>query len=186
MPQTLDSLFQRYQTTLNLRSHRQEVLASNISNADTPGYKARDFDFGQALTRALGAEGQSSGGRLSLSAADEGSAAFATSATPASLAVSTGASASAGQAALPGEGGGLLHTAAGHLGASAFDPVGHALAQSAAELKYRQSVQDSVDGNTVDMDVERAAFADNALHYEASLTQLSSEIKNLNAAMQSA
>ena len=37
---------------LALRAHRQQVLASNIANADTPGYQAREFDFGRALARA--------------------------------------------------------------------------------------------------------------------------------------
>ena len=44
---------------LMLRSQRQQVLASNIANADTPGYVARDFDFAQALQKAAGASGAS-------------------------------------------------------------------------------------------------------------------------------
>jgi len=39
---------------LNLRAYRTEVLASNIANADTPNYKARDFDFAAALSGAIG------------------------------------------------------------------------------------------------------------------------------------
>ena len=35
---------------LALRARRQEVLSSNIANADTPGFKARDFDFAGAVT----------------------------------------------------------------------------------------------------------------------------------------
>lgn len=38
---------------LNLRAQRSEVLASNIANADTPHYKARDFDFRATLTNAM-------------------------------------------------------------------------------------------------------------------------------------
>ena len=34
---------------LSLRAERQRTIASNIANADTPGYVARDFDFGRAL-----------------------------------------------------------------------------------------------------------------------------------------
>ena len=41
------------QEALGLRAARQEVLAANIANADTPGYKARDIDFGSELRRAL-------------------------------------------------------------------------------------------------------------------------------------
>ncbi|WP_374317239.1 flagellar basal body rod protein FlgB [Aquabacterium sp.] len=39
---------------LVLRSERQRVIASNIANADTPGYQARDFDFSKALRAATG------------------------------------------------------------------------------------------------------------------------------------
>ena len=37
---------------LSLRSERQRLLASNIANADTPGYQARDIDFSRALREA--------------------------------------------------------------------------------------------------------------------------------------
>ena len=40
---------------LDLRAYRTEVLASNIANADTPNFKARDFDFAAALSGAMGA-----------------------------------------------------------------------------------------------------------------------------------
>jgi flagellar basal-body rod protein FlgB len=40
---------------LSLRSERQRLIASNIANADTPGYMARDIDFAQALREATGA-----------------------------------------------------------------------------------------------------------------------------------
>ncbi|MBQ1764163.1 MAG: flagellar basal body rod protein FlgB [Aquincola sp.] len=39
---------------LQLRSERQQMIASNIANADTPGYVARDMDFSQALRQAVG------------------------------------------------------------------------------------------------------------------------------------
>lgn len=42
-----------YSQALNLRAERQKVLASNIANSDTPGYKARDFDFAAALHDAV-------------------------------------------------------------------------------------------------------------------------------------
>ena len=44
-----DRLFGIHGTALGLRSQRMEVLASNIANAATPGYKARDIDFSAAL-----------------------------------------------------------------------------------------------------------------------------------------
>ena len=46
---------------LVLRSERQRLLASNIANADTPGYVARDMDFRRALLAATGGEGAASG-----------------------------------------------------------------------------------------------------------------------------
>ncbi|MFN6994271.1 MAG: flagellar basal body rod protein FlgB [Aquincola tertiaricarbonis] len=39
---------------LQLRSERQQMIASNIANADTPGYVAREMDFSQALRNAVG------------------------------------------------------------------------------------------------------------------------------------
>jgi flagellar basal-body rod protein FlgB len=46
---------------LVLRAERQKVIASNIANADTPGYKARDFDFAAALREATGQAGAGHG-----------------------------------------------------------------------------------------------------------------------------
>ncbi|SFM91710.1 flagellar basal-body rod protein FlgB [Izhakiella capsodis] len=44
----------RFQTeALNLRAQRQEILASNIANADTPGYQARDIDFASQLKNVI-------------------------------------------------------------------------------------------------------------------------------------
>ena len=39
---------------LTLRAERQQIIAANIANADTPGYQARDFDFASALRAASG------------------------------------------------------------------------------------------------------------------------------------
>ena len=46
-----------HQYTLGVRSRRTELLASNIANADTPGYKARDLDFKEALQNAKSRSG---------------------------------------------------------------------------------------------------------------------------------
>ena len=54
-----------------------------------------------------------------------------------------------------------------------------------AQLLYRVPDQPSLDGNTVDMDRERAQFTDNAVRYQASLTFLSSRLQSLKTAMQS-
>ena len=47
-----DGLFGVHGTALALRSQRLSLLASNIANAATPGYKARDIDFDRALALA--------------------------------------------------------------------------------------------------------------------------------------
>lgn len=126
-----------YQQALNLRHERQKVLASNIANVDTPNYKARDMDFGQALSRAV----QQSG--------------------PKPVALAT--------------------TSAAHIGKSSTGSAGSA---GATELLYRTPAQPSMDGNTVDMDSERAQFTDNAVRYQASLVMINSRIQSLKSAMQ--
>ncbi|MDK2123743.1 flagellar basal body rod protein FlgB [Chitinimonas sp. DQS-5] len=45
----IDQYLSFQENALKLRTKRQEVLASNIANADTPNFKARDFDFAKAL-----------------------------------------------------------------------------------------------------------------------------------------
>lgn len=122
--------FQR--AALNLRAYRQELLASNIANADTPHYKARDIDFKAALDSARA-------GRAG--AAD------------------------------------LARTSAGHMAGSGSGPYG-------AQIKYRSEYQSAVDGNTVNMDIERAAFAGNALQMEAMLTFIGGKFKTLASAIQ--
>jgi flagellar basal-body rod protein FlgB len=72
---------------------------------------------------------------------------------------------------------GLTVTSSRHLGAGAENPAGEG-------VSYRTPLQPSVDGNTVEMDVERAQFVDNAIHYEANLTFISSQIKTMLAAIQ--
>jgi flagellar basal-body rod protein FlgB len=47
-----DALFGIHGTALALRQQRMAMLASNIANAATPGFKARDIDFGRALAAA--------------------------------------------------------------------------------------------------------------------------------------
>jgi flagellar basal-body rod protein FlgB len=132
MPDLLSDHFQFHQKALALRAERQQILASNMANADTPHYKARDIDFRQSLAHALGA---SSDATLALAA-----------------------------------------THSGHRVGS--------LASGAIPLLYRLPRQDSIDGNTVELDTERALAADNALRYEAGLLAINSKIKDLLAVMQ--
>ena len=132
MATELDNYLQFHSQALNLRATRQQLLATNIANADTPGYKARDIDFGKSLQDAL-----------------------------------------AGQSPLVQP----TRTAAGHIGS-----VQERVASSSAQ--YRTVLQPSIDGNTVDMDVERAQFAENAIHYEANLMFINSQLKLLVTAIQ--
>ena len=132
----IDQYLSFNETALSLRAQRQELLASNIANADTPNYKARDIDFSNALQNALASKGA---------------------------------------------GGPLATTAPRHLPRGAA--TGDVLADGTPVL-YRGEVQGSVDGNTVDMDVERNQFADNALRYEAGITMINHQIKGLLAAIQ--
>jgi flagellar basal-body rod protein FlgB len=83
------------------------------------------------------------------------------------------------QAGSPGANLPLATTAPGHLGgASAASD-----AQAAGALKYRVPLAPSLDGNTVDAQLEQAAFADNTVRYQATLTFLSSRLKGLMTAI---
>jgi len=54
-----EGLFGVHGTALSVRSQRMGILASNIANASTPGYKAKDIDFDAALRSA-----QQNGGNI--------------------------------------------------------------------------------------------------------------------------
>lgn len=56
-------------------------------------------------------------------------------------------------------------------------------AATIASLQYRPELQSSVDGNTVSLDTERAAFAENALQYEASLTFINGMLRTMQQAI---
>lgn len=126
--------FNFQQKALDLRAYRTEVLAGNMANAETPYYKAVDFDFASAMKAQLGGDG-----------------------TVRELA--------------------LVATNPRHF---ATNPNGGG---SDVNLLYRQAVQPSVDGNTVDMDVERGAFMDNALQYQSTLSFINNRISTLNTAI---
>ena len=72
------------QQSLGLRAQRQEVLAGNIANADTPNFKARDIDFKATLETALGTRMRLADTRLALTSPRH-IAAHAVSATAAQL-----------------------------------------------------------------------------------------------------
>ncbi len=113
---------------LKLYAERSSLLASNLANSDTPGFKARDIDFRTVLAKAGGAQMT------------------------------------------------LKTTQSGHLG-------GASTAMSEATKLYRVPMQPSIDGNTVDSQVEQAEFTKNALHYQSTLTFLNGKFKGLRLAI---
>ena len=133
----LDDMMRFQETALNLRAQRQQLLASNIANADTPNYKARDVDFNKALQGALAK--------------------------------------SASGATSPNE---LVKTTTTHLSSNTNQTIG------GAPLLYSNTQQGNVDGNTVDMDVQRNQFTDNAMRYEVGITLVASKIKGMLTAIQ--
>ncbi|AKP90925.1 flagellar basal-body rod protein FlgB [Achromobacter xylosoxidans] len=130
----LNEDFRFFQQSLSLRAQRQEVLSSNIANADTPNYKARDFDFKAAMQNAM-----------------------------------------EGSKRLPDTS--LTLTSARHIPAKA-------VSEGPTQMLYRLPYQPSLDGNTVDMDIERVQFADNTLHYQSTMQLLTGRIRSMMAAIQ--
>ena len=116
---------------LVLRSERQRVIASNIANADTPGFVARDFDFAGALREATGGGG------------------------------------------LTGQGPVMPAT---DLASGRYTPT----------LRFATAAQPNLDRNTVDMDRERASFADNTVKYEAALRFINGSVRTMLEAMRGA
>ena len=113
---------------LALRAQRQQVIAANIANADTPGYQARDFDFASALRAARSAGG-------------------------------------------PGDA----------IGRDILTPGG----RPQPAMRYVHPAQTNLDGNSVDMDRERANFMDNALKFDATLRFINGNVRTTLDAMKS-
>ena len=111
-----DLLFGIDGAALELRSRRMGVLASNIANASTPGFKAKDIDFASALN-----------------AMDQG-------------------------------------------GVSSDNAI-------ASATRYRNPLQPSLDGNTVELSTEQTAFAENAVQYQTTLAFLNGRINQITRAL---
>ena len=118
----------QHEQILKFRAHRNEVLSSNIANADTPNYKARDLDFAAALK-------------------------------------------------------GVRHESISLAKTSDLHKQAWGTSKDGAKTLYRVPSQPTLDGNTVAMDVEQAAFAENALQYRASLAFLDGTIRTLRYAI---
>jgi len=121
------------ETALRLRTYRQQILGSNLANADTPGFRAKDVNFAAALREQL--EGQTYGSRVPLAV-----------------------------------------TNAGHLPSSTYRP-------GMPTQLFRTSSQPSLDGNSVDLDIERAHFAENVTKTEAQMRFLAGAFRNRISAM---
>lgn len=126
------NVLSQHEQALKFRALRNQVLSSNIANADTPGYKARDMDFDMALKHAQGDS-------LRMFATND------------------------------------MHLGAGR--GPGTSPT------TADQLKYRIPTQPTLDGNTVEADVEQTAFAENALMYRASLAFLDGQIRSIRYAL---
>ncbi|MDE2304308.1 MAG: flagellar basal body rod protein FlgB [Gammaproteobacteria bacterium] len=124
-----EKLFGIHEKALLLYGQRVGVIANNLANADTPGYKARDIDFRAVLSQS------EASGELPLAITQ------------------------------PGQ----ISSASGDAGA--------------APLKYRNPYQASLDGNTVEMPIEQAAFAENNVRYQASLGFINDDISDLQLAI---
>lgn len=125
MPNPLTSYFGVSAVAMPLRDQRMKLIASNLANADTPNYKARDIAFDDVLRQAAG------------------------TAAP------------------------LQTTDARHMNGLNLQP----------QLFERTPLQPSLDGNTVDPDIERAAYGRAALEYRASLSFVESKTRTLMTAI---
>ncbi len=157
MANRIDDYFRFQETALSVRGQRQQLISSNIANADTPNYKARDIDFSSAMNNALN---------------------NATTATSTGVAVNQNGNLASNAMRQTGNQSPteLAKTSPNHL-----DGQNSA---GGSQLLYRNPSQSNIDGNTVDMDVERNQFADNSLRYEASLTMINMQIRGMLAAIQ--
>lgn len=124
----IDNIFGIHEHALLLRGKRMEMIANNISNADTPGYKAKDIDFKSVL-----AQQASSSTRMTT-------------------------------------------THEKHINVSS-NAIG------GGDVLYRTPMQPSIDGNTVEIDVEKAQFAKNTIEYQATFSFLNGKIKSLMSAI---
>ncbi|MEI6415905.1 MAG: flagellar basal body rod protein FlgB [Pseudomonadota bacterium] len=124
----LENAFGVHAQALLLRERRAEVLAANLANADTPGYKARDFDFEKILKQEYGPPLR------------------------------------------------LSQTAEAHI-----QPEAGLVPPS--QMDYRVPNQASLDGNTVDPQIEYTNFSSNNQAYQASLNFLNGKIRTLRTAL---
>ena len=115
-----------HSAALSLRNKKNEIIASNIANAATPNYKARDLDFKSEMSRHL-------------------------------------------------KTGNLTTTNERHF--SLMRPVSH------KGVSFREPLQQSLDGNTVELAVEQMEFSENTIRYSTTLSFLNNKISGLMSAI---
>jgi len=136
MALSIDRVFGVNEQALLLRSKRSEILANNLANADTPGFKARDIDFKKVMAEVSSPRrGQMGLQRISLRTTDSQHFTLAQ------------------------------------------DSVG------GIDVLYRQPMQPSLDGNTVDTQLENGAFAENAVGYMTTLRFMTGRVQGLMKAI---
>tara|TARA_A100001015_G_scaffold300698_2_gene386507 strand:+ start:973 stop:1362 length:390 start_codon:yes stop_codon:yes gene_type:complete len=124
-----DSIKQQFEVlgkALEIRNRKNEILASNIANAATPNYKARDVDFETELVRTMSV-------------------------------------------------GPLKSTNAQHISVASKSLPG--------KVQYRQPLNPSMDGNTVELAVEQMEFAENSVRYQTTLNFINSKLAGLMSAI---
>ena len=132
---------------LVLRAERQQVIASNIANADTPGYSGRDIDFKQAMQQAMGQSSLT----LPMQQQQRNQPARKEQPTPA-----------------------IFRSPALKTASSAKN----------TPSDYTVQTQPAMDGNSVDLDRERANFVDNSVRYEATLRFINGSSRTILSAIQ--
>ena len=118
-----------HEQALRLRASRSAVLANNLANADTPGFKAKDIDFKSVLSGQLAST----------------------------------------------QGNSMQVTNNRH--------IGHHGSTNQLDTFYRTPQQPSIDGNTVEEQIENAEYMKNSLAFQASFTFLNSKFKGLISAI---
>ena len=158
-----DATLSILEQSMNVRLDRQNLLASNLANANTPGYAAKDVDFDQVIHAAaeqLEASANAPAQRL---------------ASQSSLAMSNDAQLSIGRDGMPGVA--TLDPGEGRSSISLSLPTPMA-GQSSPEIAMGGAV--SLDQNRVDTDHAMVALASNALNYGASAKAIAKKMAILS------
>lgn len=126
---SIDNAFGIHENAMHLQTHRAQLLSQNLANSDTPGYKAKDINFKDALNSLQNGDMK----------------------TP------------------------LNATQQGHI-----QPKGNFMG---VEAMYRQPMQSSLDGNTVEPHVEMSEFTENSMRYLMTLRIMSGKINGMLSAI---